>query len=223
MMLECTQLTKNFSDGNNSICVLEAIDFILEKGSTTAIIGPSGSGKSTFLHLLAGLDKPTSGSVKVFGNELKSFSENELCKLRNKTFGFVYQHHHLLKDFSVVENIMMPALIQGINFKAAYHQAINLLGLVGLEKRANFNVTKLSGGEKQRVAILRAIINKPQCVLADEPTGNLCQSTADQVYSSLLKLKEEFGMSIVIVTHDIRLANKMDAIYQLTDGKIEKK
>jgi len=180
MILECKNITKNYSDGSNFICVLDKVNFAIDSGQTAAIVGPSGSGKSTFLHMLAGLDMPSSGVVKAFGRELQSFSENQLCKLRNSKFGFVYQHHHLLQDFSVTENIMMPLLINGMSHKKARQKVYEFLNLVGLKDRAEHDVAKLSGGEKQRVAILRSIVNEPDCVLADEPTGNLCHTTAEQ-------------------------------------------
>lgn len=218
MLIQTINIAKTFLDGNKTIDVLKDINFAIAQGDRVAIIGPSGSGKSTFLHLLAGLDFPTSGSVLMNGTKISDLSENTKCQLRNNSFGFVYQHHHLLKDFTVLENIMMPRIINRANILDAERDALELLEMVDLQKRARMNVTKLSGGEKQRVAILRALINKPKILFADEPTGNLCQETAKSVYDSMLDLHANFNSALVVVTHDLELANKMNKIYHLRDG-----
>jgi len=218
MVLECSNLVKEYNDGNSSIKVLDGVNLNIVKGESVAIVGPSGSGKSTLLHILGGLDLPTSGYVKVMGENLSTLREKRRCKIRNKFFGFVYQHHHLLKDFTVIENIIMPLLIAGDAFKTSRIKAHQLLKLVSLEDKGKYRVSQLSGGEKQRVAILRAIINNPKCVLADEPTGNLDHTTAMNVFKTLTKLKDTLETSFIIVTHDTNLAEQMDHVYYLSDG-----
>ncbi len=220
MLLECKQVSKKFFDKTKDICILNKMELQITNGESVAIVGPSGSGKSTLLHILAGLDKPTSGEIIVAGKALSKYTERDLCRLRNNVFGFVYQHHHLLKDFNVVENIMMPLLIQGMNYELAKRKALSLMHLVNLQDRDYFAVTKLSGGEKQRVAILRALVNDPKILFADEPTGNLCQATASGVYTTLLELKDRLDAAILIVTHDLHLARKMDKVYLLDDGNL---
>lgn len=220
MIISCKNIVKDFTDGTKNIRVLDHINFDLKEGETVAIVGPSGSGKSTLLHVLAGLDYPTEGHVSAFGEDLATINENKLCKLRNEKFGFVYQHHHLLKDFSVIENVMLPMQIKGLDRKTSHSRSLELLKLVQLDDRTNFPISSLSGGQKQRVAILRAFANKPDCILADEPTGNLCHATAMSVYNSFLDLNAEFNMAVVTVTHDRELAAKMSKIYHLEDGKL---
>jgi lipoprotein-releasing system ATP-binding protein len=223
MVLECINLVKEYCDGNNKNKVIDKINFKLDEGRSIAIVGPSGSGKSTFLHLLGGLDVPTKGFVKILKKDFSTLKENEKCKIRNEVFGFVYQQHHLLKDFTVLENIIMPLLIAGISFKESKKRAIKLMKLVDLDEKLKFKIGQLSGGEKQRVAILRAIINNPKCVLADEPTGNLDQYTAAKVYKTLIDVKKEIGTSLLTVTHDLTLANMMDETYVLNNGSLELK
>ena len=221
-LLRTNKLSKNFSDGENTIHVLHDIDFSVSSGDSLAIIGPSGSGKSTLLHLLAGLDTPSSGNIVVKDKLLTDYNENQKCKLRNEFFGFVYQHHHLLKDFTVLENIIMPCIIKGEDKQTAIDRAKDMLKQVDLLERINFNVNKLSGGEKQRVAILRALINNPKILFADEPTGNLCQETAQDVYKTMLELHQQFNSALVLVTHDLSLANKMQFKYYLKNGVLTK-
>lgn len=220
MILEGCKLTKEYADGTDKVRVIDSIDLVLPKGKAIAIVGSSGSGKSTLLHILGGLDIPSYGYVKVMGKEFSRLKEKERSQLRNKFFGFIYQHHHLLRDFTVLENIIVPLLIGGASFKTAREKAKKLLKLVYLQDKEKSKINQLSGGEKQRVAILRAIVTNPQCILADEPTGNLDQHTAMAVYQTLIDLKNEFETGLIIVTHDLKLAKLMEETYSLIDGKL---
>ncbi len=226
--LSCSGLTKTFGEKDLVVPVLKGIDLTLNQGDRLAIMGTSGSGKSTLLHLLGGLDQPTSGSVMMNGkniNELKEAGKNinelkeaERSRLRNKSLGFVYQFHHLLGEFSALENVAMPLLIGGESVESAREQAFNMLQQVGLEKRIEHRYGELSGGERQRVAIARALVTRPKCVLADEPTGNLDRKTAEQIYELMLELNQRLNISLLLVTHDSALANKMDRVLTLDDG-----
>jgi len=220
-VLECRSLVKSFRDGKSKITVLNNIDFTVMPGERLAIVGVSGSGKSTLLHLLGGLDKPTSGEILISGKNVQALSEKELSLTRNKTLGFVYQFHHLLPEFTVLENVCIPLLIRGNKPRDAIEKANVILKKVGLSKRLTHKVGELSGGEKQRTAIARALVLDPACVLADEPTGNLDAHTADQVYDTMLELNEELQMSLIVVTHDTNLASKMDETYVLEDGVLK--
>ena len=219
-ILRCRQLTKRYDQGGLDVDVLKGVDLNIEKGERVAIMGASGSGKSTLLHLLGGLEKASSGEVILDGIDINKVSAAKLAKLRNKSLGFIYQSHHLLGEFTVLEKVAMPLLIAGISVKQASIRAGALLQRVGLGHRVEHKPGELSGGERQRAAVARALINEPCLILADEPTGNLDSKTADQVYQLMLELNQELNVSFLVVTHDHELAARMGKVLHMEDGLI---
>jgi lipoprotein-releasing system ATP-binding protein len=218
IVLRCQQLSKHFTDGQRTIHIFDDLDFTVHAGDTLAIMGASGSGKSTLLHLLGGLDTPSAGSVELMGQPLSALNAKKRGLLRNQHLGFVYQFHHLLPEFSALENVMMPLLISRMSKARARTQATEILEQVGLAERLSHRPAQLSGGERQRAAIARAMVTQPDCILADEPTGNLDEHTAAAVMDLFLDLKTQHNTALVLVTHDHKVAAKMDQTHQLQQG-----
>lgn len=217
-LLKLTDVSKSFKGLETP--VLDKINFLISAGENLAITGVSGSGKSTLLHLMAGLEKPDHGKVELLGHPINTLSQNKISAIRNKHFGFIYQFHHLLPDFSAIENAVMPLIIRGSDLPTNFKKGVKLLNFLGLENRINHMPHELSGGERQRIAIARAIITKPDIILADEPTGNLDYKNAELVFDMFLEITKEIKTAIILVTHDNKLAKKMSKIYQLTEGKV---
>jgi len=222
IVLQCENLSKTFDSGPARVEVLKNINLNVEQKSRVAIVGASGSGKSTLMHLLGGLDVPNSGKVTVCGEDMSALSDASRGRLRNQSLGFIYQFHHLLPEFTALENVAMPLLLRDGSITDAETQAKEILSKVGLAKRVLHKPTELSGGERQRVAIARALVTHPKVILADEPTGNLDSKNAMQVQDEMLELNKELGTAVVIVTHDSRIAESMDEIYSLEDGMLSK-
>lgn len=220
-LLECHSLCKQYQDGAISTQVLKSVSFAMNEGDFLAIVGSSGSGKSTLLHLLGGLDSPTSGEVIFKGGSLNKLSSTEKADLRNKELGFIYQFHHLLPDFTALENVAMPLMIGGVSVTKAKEKAMLLLDAVGLKERSHHRPSELSGGERQRVAIARALVNDPALVLADEPTGNLDQKNAEGIFELLIKLNKEKKTAFLVVTHDLALAARFQRQLEMNDGLLQ--
>jgi len=219
-VLVATDISRRYSQGDLSVDVLKSLSLTINRGDRIGIVGSSGSGKSTLLHLLGGLDKPTNGRVVLAGQDLSKLSQKARGVLRNQHLGFVYQFHHLLPEFTALENVSMPLLIRKDSVAAANEKAAHLLARVGLGERLQHKPAELSGGERQRAAIARALVTDPHVVLADEPTGNLDEKTADKVYELMLELNQESSTSFLIVTHDSKLATRMDKVLTLTHGTL---
>ena len=223
LVISCENLCKVYQDGNNQVEVLKGVDLALQQGEMLAIVGSSGSGKSTLLHILGTLDTATAGVAKIKNQEVAKLSRTEQAAFRNQNLGFIYQFHHLLMEFSAVENVAMPLLIKGLTAKEAKVQALDMLEKVGLAHRSDHKPSALSGGERQRVAIARALVTKPALVLADEPTGNLDKQNAIKIYDLINELNQSLNTSFVVVTHDLELADKLGKIAYLDDGKLSVK
>ena len=221
VVLKCDNVSKSYKDGQLNVNVLNQLRLEVLEGQSVSIIGSSGSGKSTLMHILGGLDKPTSGSVVLMGQDLSQLGQKQLGLLRNQYLGFVYQFHHLLPEFSALENVMMPLLIGKMKKAEAEQRAVEMLEKAGLKKRIQHRPSELSGGERQRAAIARALVTRPKCLLADEPTGNLDRKNAQNVLGMMLDLKSELNTSLIVVTHDDELAVRFERVMLMHDGRLE--
>jgi putative ABC transport system ATP-binding protein len=220
-MISIHQLCKTYQRGTESVKAVSEIDLEIEKGQFVVILGPSGGGKSTLLNLIGGIDHPTSGTVTINGFALEKASEESLTRFRRDHIGFVFQFYNLLNALNAVENVTMPLMAKGISFKQANNKAVQILTRMGLENRLNHLPMELSGGEQQRVAIARSIIAEPELILADEPTGDLDSSTAQEIAALMHELNEQMGLTFVVATHNLRLAENADRVFELRDGKIQ--
>ena len=220
LVISCEQISKVYQDGQNQVEVLKGVDLALTQGEMLAIVGSSGSGKSTLLHILGTLDTASSGSAKIKNQDVAKLSRSQQAAFRNQNLVFIYQFHHLLMEFSAVENVAMPLLIKGLSAKEANVKALDMLDKVGLAHRSSHKPSALSGGERQRVAIARALVTEPALVLADEPTGNLDKQNAIKIYDLINQLNKSLNTSFVVVTHDLELADKLGKIAYLDDGKL---
>ena len=219
-LLTCTGISKTYQDGDNQVNVLSSLDLTLNSHELLAITGRSGSGKSTLLHLLGTLDEPSSGEILFNGQDIHRLNKSKQAAFRNQSLGFIYQFHHLLAEFSALENVMMPLLIAGESQQQAKLRAVEMVQNVGLSERAHHKPSQLSGGERQRIAIARALVNRPALVLADEPTGNLDSENALAIFELLKSLRDQQGTSFVVVTHDNELANRLDRVVNLSSGSL---
>ena len=220
MVIQAEALAKTYAEGKMHTPVFDGLELAVHAGETVAIVGASGAGKSTLLHLLGGLDTPTSGEVYVTGQKMSALSDGARGQLRNRALGFIYQFHHLLPEFTALENVMMPVLLGGADVAIATQRAKALVGQVGLGHRIEHKPGELSGGERQRAAVARALVNQPACVLGDEPTGNLDENTAATVFELMLELNRAQKTSLVLVTHDRRLASRLDRVLELHEGRL---
>ncbi|MBW0146527.1 ABC transporter ATP-binding protein [Marinobacter arenosus] len=219
-VIDCRQITRTYTEGPEKLTIFSDISLVVDAGETVAIVGSSGAGKTTLLNLLGGLDRPSSGQISICGEDIHRLSESGRARFRNRHLGFVYQFHHLLPEFSALENVMMPCALGGMAVKAAREKAKDLLARVGLAERLAHKPGELSGGERQRVAIARALVNEPQCVLMDEPTGNLDEHTGEGVQKLIESLRDQLGIAFVMVTHDMRMARSLGRVLRLEQGRL---
>jgi lipoprotein-releasing system ATP-binding protein len=220
-VIQCQGVSKTFEEGKLKVDVLENINFVIGKGEQVAIVGASGSGKSTLLHILGGLSEPSAGKVMIDGKDVNTLSQTARGKLRNTSLGFVYQFHHLLPEFTALENVAMPLLIARLADTEAIERATDILDKVGLGNRIQHKPGELSGGERQRAAIARALVTRPKCIMADEPTGNLDSKTADSIHGLMLELNQQIGTSLIVVTHDMNLASKIGTVLRIENGNLD--